>query len=58
MTLIRTPFGFGSTAAGVANIAATTGGDAPRLHGVARYALDAEGARRLWTLSETLLEQA
>lgn len=25
------------------------------LHGVARYALDPEGAERLWTLSETLL---
>jgi len=25
------------------------------LHGVARYALDPDGAERLWTLSETLL---
>jgi hypothetical protein len=25
------------------------------LHGVARYALDPEGAQRLWTLSENLL---
>ncbi|MBB5153312.1 SDR family NAD(P)-dependent oxidoreductase [Saccharopolyspora phatthalungensis] len=32
--------------------------DAPRLHGVARYALDPEGAKRLWTLSETLLATA
>ncbi|WP_370961959.1 SDR family NAD(P)-dependent oxidoreductase [Amycolatopsis sp. cg9] len=32
-------------------------GQAPRLHGVARYALDPEGAERLWTLSETLLEK-
>lgn len=30
-------------------------GEAPRLEGVARYALDPEGAERLWTLSETLL---
>ncbi|MFE3170097.1 SDR family NAD(P)-dependent oxidoreductase [Amycolatopsis sp. NPDC059090] len=30
-------------------------GDAPPLHGVARYALDPGGAERLWTLSETLL---
>ncbi|MFE5501265.1 SDR family NAD(P)-dependent oxidoreductase [Amycolatopsis japonica] len=32
-------------------------GDAPPLHGVARYALDPEGAERLWTLSETLLAE-
>lgn len=30
-------------------------GDAAPLHGVARYALDPEGAERLWPLSETLL---
>ncbi|MEU0795828.1 SDR family NAD(P)-dependent oxidoreductase [Amycolatopsis sp. NPDC005961] len=30
-------------------------GEAPPLHGVARYALDPEGAERLWALSETLL---
>jgi NAD(P)-dependent dehydrogenase (short-subunit alcohol dehydrogenase family) len=30
-------------------------GDAPPLHGVARYALDPDGAERLWALSETLL---
>lgn len=30
-------------------------GEAPPLQGVARYALDPEGADRLWTLSETLL---
>ncbi|MBE1495629.1 NAD(P)-dependent dehydrogenase (short-subunit alcohol dehydrogenase family) [Amycolatopsis lexingtonensis] len=30
-------------------------GDAAPLHGVARYALDPEGAERLWTRSETLL---
>ncbi|MCI2416888.1 SDR family NAD(P)-dependent oxidoreductase [Saccharopolyspora sp. K220] len=28
------------------------------LHGVARYALDPDGAKRLWTLSETLLAAA
>jgi NAD(P)-dependent dehydrogenase (short-subunit alcohol dehydrogenase family) len=33
-------------------------GDAPPLHGVARYALDPDGAQRLWTLSETLLAKA
>ncbi|MFC5186402.1 SDR family NAD(P)-dependent oxidoreductase [Actinomadura harenae] len=33
-------------------------GDAPPLLGVARYALDPGGARRLWTLSETLLADA
>jgi NAD(P)-dependent dehydrogenase (short-subunit alcohol dehydrogenase family) len=30
-------------------------GEAPQLHGVARYALDPDGAQRLWTLSESLL---
>ncbi|KAB2390460.1 SDR family NAD(P)-dependent oxidoreductase [Actinomadura montaniterrae] len=30
-------------------------GDTPPLHGVARYALDPDGAQRLWTLSQTLL---
>ncbi|MEV0405633.1 SDR family NAD(P)-dependent oxidoreductase [Actinoallomurus sp. NPDC050550] len=30
-------------------------GAAPPLHGVARYALDPDNARRLWTLSENLL---
>ncbi|MCO5998988.1 SDR family NAD(P)-dependent oxidoreductase [Actinoallomurus rhizosphaericola] len=30
-------------------------GAAPPLHGVARYALDPDNARRLWTLSEDLL---
>ncbi|MFI9561493.1 hypothetical protein [Nonomuraea endophytica] len=33
-------------------------GQAGPLHGVARYALDPDGAERLWTLSETLLAQA
>ncbi|MEV0800780.1 SDR family NAD(P)-dependent oxidoreductase [Kribbella sp. NPDC050281] len=33
-------------------------GDAPPLHGVARYALDPDGAQRLWTLSETLLQHS
>ncbi|AJC59943.1 short-chain dehydrogenase/reductase SDR [Streptomyces sp. 769] len=28
------------------------------LHGVARYAVDPEAARRLWTLSESLLAAA
>ena len=27
------------------------------LHGVARYALDADNARRLWAISESWLEQ-
>lgn len=33
-------------------------GDAPPLHGVARYALDPDGAQRLWALSQTLLAHA
>jgi NAD(P)-dependent dehydrogenase (short-subunit alcohol dehydrogenase family) len=33
-------------------------GAAPPLHGVARYALDADNARRLWTVSERLLATA
>ncbi|WP_344871873.1 SDR family NAD(P)-dependent oxidoreductase [Nonomuraea antimicrobica] len=32
-------------------------GAAPPLHGVARYALDPEGAERLWALSEKLLAE-
>ncbi|MEV6901061.1 SDR family NAD(P)-dependent oxidoreductase [Amycolatopsis sp. NPDC051372] len=30
-------------------------GDAPQLHGVARYALDPDGAARLWELTEALV---
>ncbi|MFJ8964687.1 SDR family NAD(P)-dependent oxidoreductase [Lentzea sp. NPDC102401] len=33
-------------------------GEAPPLHGVARYALDPDNAARLWTYSETLLAKA
>ncbi|MDX8035764.1 hypothetical protein SK803_36670 [Lentzea sp. BCCO 10_0856] len=33
-------------------------GEAPPLHGVARYALDPDSAARLWTYSETLLAKA
>ncbi|MDX8147005.1 SDR family NAD(P)-dependent oxidoreductase [Lentzea sp. BCCO 10_0061] len=33
-------------------------GEAPPLHGVARYALDPDNADRLWTYSETLLAKA
>jgi NAD(P)-dependent dehydrogenase (short-subunit alcohol dehydrogenase family) len=33
-------------------------GDAPPLHGVARYALDPANAERLWALSEALLAEA
>ncbi|MFF1822892.1 SDR family NAD(P)-dependent oxidoreductase [Kribbella sp. NPDC058245] len=32
--------------------------EAPWLHGVARYALDPDGAARLWDLSESLLQEA
>ncbi|MFI6099951.1 SDR family NAD(P)-dependent oxidoreductase [Lentzea sp. NPDC051213] len=33
-------------------------GEAPPLHGVARYALDPDNAARLWSYSETLLAKA
>ncbi|WP_439660186.1 SDR family NAD(P)-dependent oxidoreductase [Lentzea sp. HUAS TT2] len=33
-------------------------GEAPPLHGVARYAVDQDNAARLWTYSETLLAKA
>ncbi|HZX05223.1 SDR family NAD(P)-dependent oxidoreductase [Kribbella sp.] len=33
-------------------------GEAPPLHGVARYAVDPDNARRLWSLSRTLLATA